>query len=82
METDVLEKSPFNELECRGILPFPSFQHGYPFLTCCTPLNVQLVHKTDRLATEKSEIPDRNGSEKVAGTSSAWHPSGHLAISF
>jgi hypothetical protein len=33
------------------------------FLTFWTPLNVQLVRKTDRLATKKSEIPDWNGPE-------------------
>jgi hypothetical protein len=28
METEVLEEIPFHELECRDLLPFPSFQHG------------------------------------------------------
>ena len=28
MEADVLEESPFSELECREIPPFQSFQHG------------------------------------------------------
>jgi len=31
MEADVLEESPFDELECREIPPFQSFQHGALF---------------------------------------------------